>query len=199
LRLRGSVALPVRYMRLRGSVALPVSRPRLRKVWTQICGIHGLMDEEKNYPQRKHPAHGVLRVATQSTIVMVTACTKGRVACLANDAVHGALCRVWQEATGWLVGRYIVMPEHTHFFAAPGTMDIRLERWSAYWKSQLTKALPSFDIDWLPQHWDTRIRSAAHYEQTWEYLRNNPVRRGLVATPDDWPYQGVIHDLEWSG
>ncbi len=31
----------------------------------------------------------------------------------------------------------------------------------------------------------------------WEYVRNNPFRKGLVANADDWPYQGVLNDLEW--
>jgi len=25
--------------------------------------------------------------------------------------------------------------------------------------------------------------------EKWEYIRQNPVRAGLVSVPDDWPYQ----------
>ena len=29
----------------------------------------------------------------------------------------------------------------------------------------------------------------------WLYVRNNPVRHGLVKDPDDWPFQSVMNDL----
>jgi hypothetical protein len=29
----------------------------------------------------------------------------------------------------------------------------------------------------------------------WLYVRNNPVRHGLVEHPDDWPFQGVMNIL----
>lgn len=41
------------------------------------------------------------------------------------------------------------------------------------------------------------MRSAESYDAKWEYVRANPVRAGLVADPDDWPYQGEISILPW--
>ena len=38
----------------------------------------------------------------------------------------------------------------------------------------------------------------AAYEEKWEYVRNNPVRAGLAARAEDWPFQGVIHELMWA-
>jgi len=34
-----------------------------------------------------------------------------------------------------------------------------------------------------------------HYDEKWEYVRQNPVRAGLVAESDDWPHRGEMHAL----
>jgi hypothetical protein len=34
------------------------------------------------------------------------------------------------------------------------------------------------------------------YAQKWEYVRENPVPAGLVATADEWRWQGEIAPLE---
>ena len=35
---------------------------------------------------------------------------------------------------------------------------------------------------------DTRLRDAAHYDEKFRYVCANPVRKGLCATPRDWPH-----------
>jgi REP element-mobilizing transposase RayT len=50
---------------------------------------------------------------------------------------------------------------------------------------------------WQKDCWDTQLRRAESYSEKWEYVRQNPVRAGLVANPDDWPYQGVLNTLRW--
>jgi len=37
---------------------------------------------------------------------------------------------------------------------------------------------------------DHILRNDESYTQKWEYVRENPVRAGLVPRADDWPYQG---------
>src|SRR3954464_12711051 len=89
--------------------------------------------------RRKHPAHGVAFIEGQPTIIFDTVCTKDRESWLACDEVHLTLRMVWQEATAWLVGRYMIMPDHIHFFAAATESTIEYENWVKYWKSQFTK------------------------------------------------------------
>ena len=36
--------------------------------------------------------------------------------------------------------------------------------------------------------WDTRLRDLSHYDAKFRYICGNPVRKGLCATPRDWPY-----------
>lgn len=42
---------------------------------------------------------------------------------------------------------------------------------------------------WQEGCFDRLLRSDESLSDKWEYLSQNPVRAGLVANPDDWPFQ----------
>jgi REP element-mobilizing transposase RayT len=105
------------------------------------------------------------------------------------------------ETYGWLVGRYVVMPDHVHFFAATCRDDAKdLSRFVGGWK-RWTAGLIRQQVDrgfgWQREFFDHLLRSSESYGAKWEYVRQNPVRAGLVPTPDAWPYQGEIFPLAW--
>ena len=95
------------------------------------------------------------------------------------------------------MGRDLILPDHLHFFAAATESTIAYDRWVTYWMSQFRKRHGDPEHLWQTDHWDTRIRNAERYEEKYEYVRSNPVRLGLVEKPEDWPYQGEIHELRW--
>lgn len=148
-------------------------------------------------PNRRRPAHGVFWPDDQPPIVFLTVCTKDRAEWLSEDAVHRCLVEVWRDADRWRVGRYVLMPDHLHLFAAPVNGSTGLENWVSYWKSQFTKTHQNPTHRWQPGHWDTRLRREESYDEKWEYVRSNPVRAGLVTNPDAWPYQGEVFALRW--
>jgi len=147
--------------------------------------------------ERRHPAHGVRQQDDHPTIVFVTVCTEGRRPWLANPKSHDNLITTWQEATAWHVGRYIVMPDHIHLFAAPGQLDLSLERWVKFWKSNFSKRHQDRSCRWQSDHWDRRLRTGESYDSKWEYVRHNAIRNGLVTKSEDWTFQGVMNELRW--
>lgn len=125
----------------------------------------------------------------------MTVCTKDRKPILDNESAHQTLVRVWTAADHWLVGRYVVMPDHVHLFCARARWDaVPLTNWVAYWKSQASKSWhdPNERPLWQQQFWDTRIRPGREQEK-WLYVVENPVRAGLVACASDWPFQGELN------
>jgi putative transposase len=156
-----------------------------------------MTEPNSDLPQRKHPAHGVLYVDCQPTIIFDTVCTKDRKPWLANQDVHSLLRDVWTDASAWLVGRYVIMPDHIHLFAAATSTEIEFKNWVKYWKSQFTKRHKVADHRWQTDDWDTRMRTAQQYEEKWEYVRFNPVRHKLTQRPEDWPFWGILNELRW--
>ena len=52
-----------------------------------------------------------------------------------------------------------------------------------------------FDVSrnlWQPGFFDHLLRHDESYAEKWLYVRDNPVRKRLVATWDAWPYRGEI-------
>jgi len=43
---------------------------------------------------------------------------------------------------------------------------------------------------------DHLIRNTESYAQKWDYVRENPVRAGLVSTAEKWKYQGEIVEID---
>ena len=180
--------------------ARPPSAPARVPFTPPRAGARDPGARERLAPRYKHPIHLPPREAhNRPIIISVTVVTKARQPILANPHAHELLREVWTEATHWSVGRYVIMPDHVHFFCAPAEPDGTLERWMTYWKSRLSKRwsvrsqVPVFQT----QHWDRQLRHEEGYDEKWAYCRENPVRAGLVTRADDWPFQGEIHHLQW--
>ena len=213
-------------------------------------------------PQRRHPSRNSVMTHLDNRAIMlyVTVVTGKRNAILADKAVQDCIVAAWKAAADWLVGRYVIMPDHIHFFCAPATYPPPdFHRWMKQWKAQVSRsfpiglragrahgrvalvatgngadaaatsaalpptddaaatsaalpptddvaatsaALPNVPLSRPPplfqrDCWDRQLRTGESYAQKWEYVRNNPVRKGLVAHADEWPYQGQVNVLEW--
>jgi putative transposase len=150
---------------------------------------------------RKNPPHfPVTERHNTPIIVFVTVCTKDRKPILANNDVHRVLIQAWQTTPSWLVGRYIAMPNHIHFFCAPAEFPPRsLDKWMNFWKSIVARNWPhcSKSPIWQRHFWDTQLRREENYDDKWEYVFQNPVRAGLVMRAEEWPYQGELNVLRW--
>ncbi len=155
---------------------------------------------EGTLPDRHRPAH-LLPIETEDPlIIFITVCTKNRRPLLACDDAHGLIREAWEVAKLWQVGRYVIMPDHLHLFAAPAVRPVEsVRKWTSYWKSHVSRHWPQRTEQplWQTDIWDTQLRAAESYSAKWTYVQNNPVRAGLVTKSDAWPYQGEIHSLPW--
>ena len=152
-------------------------------------------------PKRQHPARQpVYGVGTRSQIIFLTVCTHQRKRILANEAVHQILIKAWTDADHWVVGRYVIMPDHLHLFCSPARHNhLSVKAWIRFWKSTASKSWPDASQHpiWQVDGWDTQLRKGDSYSAKWDYVRNNPVRHGLVTESINWPYQGEVQVLHW--
>jgi REP-associated tyrosine transposase len=99
------------------------------------------------------------------------------------------------------LGRYVMMPDHVHLFVRGGP-DFTLSSWIAGLKramsvallkeTQATRLPLQCGSLWQPGFFDHILRSDESYAEKWNYVRDNPVRAGIVESTHDWPYQGEI-------
>jgi REP element-mobilizing transposase RayT len=154
------------------------------------------------------PEHKRLRrldiVWIEPPIYFVTVCAKDRRRILADAEVVSILRDELASARGrhgWSVGRYVAMPDHLHFFCASDeTPDAAsLSRFIGSFKEWSAKRMIAAGLRapiWQKQFFDHLLRSDESYENKWTYVRENPVRAGLVAKQDDWPCAGEIDILK---
>ena len=139
------------------------------------------------------------RIFAANPLYFVTFCTHERKRFLAKDEVHTAFvlfAKHAEETFNVAVGRYVIMPDHVHLFVR-GDYNFRLGPWIGALKQALAKAAMLSRAKgqiWKEGFFDHLLRSDESYSQKWNYVRDNPVRAGLVKSPADWPYQGeIIH------
>ena len=144
---------------------------------------------------RKTPAKGVHLILGQPNWVFLTVSSHQREPWLADSTIQKALHEIWQfNATTWLVSDYLLMPDHLHLFCVPRDLQVPLERWIAFWKDRLAKTCSTAG-SFQSGGFHYRLRSGESYVEKWNYVRSNPVRAGLVALPEEWPYFGRVHEM----
>lgn len=152
-------------------------------------------------PTRKHPIHLTPDESDyRPIIIFLTLCTKGRRPLLAKPEIHSALVSAWNRAAHWLIGRYVIMPDHLHLFCSPGVLPPHpFKLWMAYWQNLVTREWPHTDEKpvWQKDYWDRQLRTGDSYDEKWGYVCNNPVRHKLASSSGAWPYQGELNVLQW--
>ena len=144
----------------------------------------------------------------------------GDLKCAAAAFVAYCACAI--EKHHIAVGRYVIMPDHVHFFVR-GNPDFVLSSWIGGLKRAMSVtvlkgpqparlncggtrvACDDREIAadtaastgkakplWQPGFFDHVLRNDESYGQKWEYVRDNPVRADLVKQWHEWPYQGEI-------
>lgn len=150
---------------------------------------------------RKTPIHLHPNESSASpVIVFVTVCTHQKKRILAQHDIHGLLKMTWERASHWIVGRYVIMPDHIHLFCSPAAKKSSdLAAWISFWKSQAARQWPRPDEHpiWQRSCWDTQLRRGESYQRKWEYVVQNPVRAGLCSRAEEWAFQGELCSLAW--
>jgi REP element-mobilizing transposase RayT len=90
----------------------------------------------------------------------------------------------YHERFRWQCLVFLLMPDHLHailaFPASPG-MASTVKAWKSY-------QARSIGIDWQSGFFDHRLRDRFSLDEKLCYVLQNPVRAGLVAKPEDWPF-----------
>ncbi len=140
------------------------------------------------------------RIWSSHPIIFITTCTAGRKSLLATKEVVSVLCEEWRgvrDRHGWAVGRYVVMPDHVHFFVCPDivarcSLSTTIGKWKEWTSRKIGRTGATNLPIWQAAFFDRVMRSDQETAEMWEYVQQNPVRAGLVKRPEHWPFVGAI-------
>jgi REP-associated tyrosine transposase len=91
----------------------------------------------------------------------------------------------------FVVAGYVVMPEHVHLLVNESR------------RALLSKAIQALKLSvsvrsrerpfWQPHYYDFNVFSHEKFVEKLRYIHRNPVQRGLVQKPEDWPWSSFRH------
>ena len=141
----------------------------------------------------KDRPHRLDLIYFRSPLYFVTFCTRNRTKIPSLDLAQHAIenyARLGILTFDVAIGRYVIMPDHVHLFVRGGHGFI-LSTWISGLKRAISVAVAKQRL-WQPGFFDHVLRSSESYAEKWIYVRDNPVRAGLVNDSANWPYQGQI-------
>jgi putative transposase len=125
--------------------------------------------------------------AEMSVVYFVTLCVKNRPAVLANTEAYSAFTHAVARLQRWRVIAAVLMPDHLHAIVCPLDRNESAGEFSGLIKRWMRQELQAA-WEWQPGCFDHLLRSEESAQQKWAYMRENPVRAGLVREWHEWPY-----------
>ena len=116
---------------------------------------------------------------------------------LKDPRVASLVCQVIQQAESprrlCRLGGYVVMSNHVHLLALPLEPAANLTHWikgvsARYAQRILSRTGGPF---WQHESFDHWVRNSREYERILNYIEHNPVRAGLVSSPEQWPWSSA--------
>jgi putative transposase len=86
---------------------------------------------------------------------------------------------------------YCLMPDHLHVIVSPGESTFTLSKFLNIFKGRTTAVFrerKDLKKIWQRSGFDHVIRTEENLKGVIKYIRNNPVRKGIVENADDYPY-----------
>lgn len=108
----------------------------------------------------------------------------------ARNIFESALERT-RRRHNFVVTGYVVMPEHVHLLMSePHNTSLDQSIKSLKLSVSLRRMERPF---WQARYYDFNVHNEGTHAEKLRYIHRNPVKRGLVARPEDWPWSSFRH------
>jgi putative transposase len=139
-------------------------------------------------PQRKSLPHSVPRWVGSDANFFITLCCrrrgKNQLCSPQTAATVFEAVQFRQNAGAWYAHLVVLMPDHLHALVS-FSREVAMKKTVSNFKEFVAKQC---GIQWQRDFFDHRLRADESYDEKASYIRMNPVRQQLVATPEAWPY-----------
>lgn len=144
-------------------------------------------------------ARGLVRYQKSGEFHFLTFSCYRRLQFLATDAAY----RVFEQELetvrlryGFVVAGYVWMPEHVHLLVGEtrvASLAVALQVLKQQTSRKLKK--PAEAQFWQRRYDDFNVWTGQKSIEKLKYMHRNPVERGLVAAPEDWPWSSFRHSI----
>jgi putative transposase len=93
----------------------------------------------------------------------------------------------------FLLHAFVIMPDHFHALITPAA-DVSLEKAMQFIKGGFSFRLKSNLDVWMRSFNESQIMSAEKFVSCVRYIQENPIRRRLASTPEEFPFSSVRCD-----
>ncbi|HYB76924.1 MAG TPA: transposase [Candidatus Bathyarchaeia archaeon] len=145
-------------------------------------------------PPRGNTGHGCY---------FITASTFQKHHLLQTDRMKGLLVDVlfhYRQEEKFLLHDFVIMSDHFHLLLTPVvTLERAMQLIKGGFSFRAKKELGFAHEIWQPSYYDRRVRDAEEYCAFREYIRQNPVKKRLVSTAEEYRYSSAWPGLELDG
>ena len=109
--------------------------------------------------------------------------------CRVAEIVQNAL--LYYDGVRYRLIRWCVMPNHVHVLIEMNgewSLSSILKGWKSFTAHEANKLLGRKGKFWMQEYFDRYIRNERHFQNVVQYIDNNPVKAGLVSSPEEWPW-----------
>jgi putative transposase len=98
----------------------------------------------------------------------------------------------YREKKKYLLHEFVLMPNHFHLLITPTlSLERSLQLIKGGFSYRAKKELGFGGEIWEKSFYDRRVRDVEDYFAYRDYIRQNPVKRGLVAIAEEYPYSSA--------
>lgn len=130
-----------------------------------------------------------------ATFFITVCCQRRRINQLCRNDVKNAIfetARRYHKAQRWYLKLLVLMPDHLHMLIGVSG-DTILSNLIRDFKRITARTAK---IEWQRNFFDHRVRHDESEDEKATYIRQNPMRAGLVHTDEQWPYVMDLTDLQ---
>jgi putative transposase len=136
--------------------------------------------------QLDHTPHTVARFGADFFITIC--CGKRNVNQLCTKEAGGVIldtARIYHDSGRWQLHLMLLMPDHLHaLICIPGEAEM-----SGLVRDFKRITTRKAGVKWQRNYFDHRLRHDESLREKEDYILQNPVRAGLIAKPEEWPYK----------
>ena len=142
-------------------------------------------------PPRGNTGHGCYFI-TASTLQKRNILQSDRMARLFLDVLLH-----YRGQRKYLLHEFVVMPDHFHLLITPvETLERSMQLIKGGFSYRARKELGFAHEIWQPSYYDRRVRDMQEYFSFREYIRQNPVKRGLAENPEKYLYCSAWPEIQ---